>query len=406
MLRDTEIKAFKPAEKPYKKSDGGGLFLLVETNGSKLWRLSYRFHGKQKTLSGGPYPIVSLVAARQWREEARTKLASGVDPSAARKEEKRRARSSQANTFEEIGREWHEARKEQWSERYAALVLSRLVDDIFPVIGHLPIAEIDGPILLDALRAIESRGALEMAHRVRNHCGEVFRYAIADGKARRDPSADIAAALKRPPPTEHRAKILPAAMPDFFRRLAADESDPVTHLALRWTILTMVRTQETRFAQWTEFEELEGKHPLWRISAERMKMANEHLVPLSKQAVAMLREIRKFSGKSKYLFPVGGSKKGVISENRMLYCLYRLGYHSKATVHGFRGTASTALNESTLFESDWIERQLAHVEGNKVRGAYNSAKWLKERRVIVQWWADQLDAWEAQPVDEFDEVLG
>lgn len=398
MLTDTAIRGLKAGPKNLKKADGGGLFLLIQPNGAKLWRLAYRYQGKQKLLSGGSYPIVSLSAARKWRDAAKAQLAAGDDPSEVRKEGKRVALSAVENTFETVGRAWLAARNPSWTPRYAELVKGRLEADIFPVIGGKDVASIQPTELLDALRTIERRGAVEMAHRVKNHCGEIFRFAIAEKKCASDPSRDIAAAMRRPLPVKHRAKVDAKDMPGFFAKLNADQGERMSHLALRWTILTMVRTQETRLAEWREFEGLGTAEPLWRIPAARMKMRTEHLVPLPPQAVALLDEIRAINVYAKagneklgrFLFPVAGTRTSTISENRMLDIMYRLGLRGKATVHGFRGLASTVLNETGQFEPDWIELQLAHVPRG-VRAAYNSARYLPHRRKMLEWWADFLD---------------
>lgn len=405
MLTDAAIRALKPGTKEFKKADSGGLHLLIKPSGAKLWRLAYRFDNKQKTLIGGRYPHVTLVAARAWRDKAKTLLEQGLDPRAVASEEDQQARSIEENTFEKLARAWLANIRPQWSERYANLVGGRFENDVFPQIGHLPITEVDGRTLRAALKIVEDRGAIEFARRIRAHCGCVFRYAIAEGKAKYDPSPGIAEAQPRPKKKKHRARIKALGMPTFFARLAMDGGHQLTHLALRWTLLTMVRTQETRFALKEELEGLESPSPQWRIPADRMKMENEHIVPLSRQAVALLPRIFELSGDSKWLFPVPGTKKGVISENRMLDCLYRLGYKGTATVHGFRGLASTVLNEETRidesgeavrrWDSDWIERQLAHVEEDEVRGAYNAAEWIGPRRRMLQWWADWLDIQEA-----------
>jgi integrase len=237
-----------------------------------------------------------------------------------------------------------------------------------------------------------------MAHRVKNHCSELFRFAIPDGRCQSDPCRDVAAAMARTRPVKHRAKVAAKDLPAFYAKLNADPGERLSHLALRWTILTMVRTQETRFAEWSELEGLDGSEPMWRLAPERMKMRSEHLVPLPKQALKLLEEIadanvfRKAGNQKlgRYLFPVAFSKSLTISENRMLDIMYRIGLRGKATVHGFRGLASTVLNESGLFEGDWIEHQLAH-QPRGVRAAYNSARYLAHRRAMMQWWADYLD---------------
>ncbi|MBX9898008.1 MAG: integrase arm-type DNA-binding domain-containing protein [Qipengyuania sp.] len=401
MLTDTAIRSLKSETKPYKKGDGGGLHLLVTPGGAKLWRWAYRFDGKQKTLAGGTYPATGLAAAREWRNDSKALVERGRDPGEVKKAAKREARSASANTFESIAREWLASIRPHWSDRYAALVLGRFENDVFPKIGKLPIASVDGPALRAMLKTVEDRGAVEFAHRIRAHCGNVFRFAIAGGRARHDPSVAMADAQPRPKPVVHRPRVGIHGMPDFFARFARDEGHELTHLALRWTILTIVRTQETRFALKDEIQGLSGPAPQWRISAERMKMRNEHVVPLSRQAAALLPRIFELSPDSNYLFPMPGTKKGVISENRMLDCMYRMGYRGKATVHGFRGLASTVLNEQTriddrgeivrMWDSDWVERQLAHVEQDEVRGAYNAAEWIGPRRRMLQWWADWLE---------------
>ncbi|CAN5626322.1 tyrosine-type recombinase/integrase [soil metagenome] len=405
MLTDIVIRALKPAKKEFKKADSGGLHLLIKPTGAKLWRLAYRFNDKQKTLVGGKYPAVGLAEARTWRETNKAILARGQDPREVQLAEEAQVRAVTEDTFENLSLAWLAAIRPQWSERYAALVAQRFENDLFPKIGHLPITEVDGPKLRAALKIVEDRGAIEFARRMRAHCGRVFRYAIADGKAKVDPSLGIADAQPKPKPKKHRARVKALGMPLFFSRLAQDNGHELTHLALRWTVLTIVRTQETRFGLKEELEGLGGSSPQWRISAERMKMSNEHIVPLSRQAVALLPRIIELSGDSPSLFPVPGTKKGVISENRMLDCMYRLGYKGTATVHGFRGLASTVLNEETRidesgetvrkWDSDWIERQLSHVDENEARGAYNAAEWIGPRRRMLQWWADWLDAQEA-----------
>ncbi|MGQ0280167.1 tyrosine-type recombinase/integrase [Sphingopyxis sp. Q841] len=401
MLTNVALKALKPGPKPYKKADGGGLFVLVQPNGTKVWRFAYRFEGKQKLLSGGPFPATTILAARAWRDMMKHQLALGLDPSQERRKAKARSSGPHAdvvNTFEHVAREWLETRLLSWSPRYAALVVGRLEADIFPVIGYLDIDTITPRQMLEAIRKIQARGAIEMAHRVKNHCSEIFRYAIPDGRCESDPCRDLTPALTKTRPVKHHPKVAAKDLPTFFAKLNADGAERMSHLALRWTILTMVRTQETRFAEWDEFEDLDGANPLWRIPAARMKMRSEHLVPLPRQALELLKEINDINlyrkaGNLKlgrYLFPVAYTKSRVISENRMLDIMYRIGLRGKATVHGFRGLASTVLNESGLFKGDWVEMQLAHQPGG-VRGAYNAARYLAHRRPMLQWWADYLD---------------
>jgi integrase len=383
-LSDAACRAAKGRDKPYKLTDGEGLFLLVAPNGTRAWRMAYRFGGKQKTLAFGVYPHVSLTAARERRAAAKTLLAAGADPGV----ERRRERQTAA-TFETIAREWHDTFKASWVPAHAERVLSRIERDVFPFIGSRPITELDAPEILEVLRRVEERGALDISKRLRQSIGAVFRFAIASGKASGNPAADLGAALKPKPKVQHFASLRAADLPDFLERLAAYDGEEQTRLAILFTLHTFVRTNETRFAAWAEFEDLDGTAPLWRIPAERMKMGREHLVPLTRQVVAILRRLRVLAGGGPFVFPSRG-KEGCLSQNTMIFGLYRLGYHSRLTVHGFRGTASTILNEQG-FNSDWIERQLAHVEGSDVRAAYNAAEWMAGRREMMTWWSNYLD---------------
>ncbi len=380
------VKNAKPLAKPYKLADEKGLYLLVTPSGSKLWRFDYRYENKRKTLALGKWDDVELGQARIQRDAARKTLAEGYDPGVAPTPETARVQ----NAFETIGRDWHASAKGAWTPRYAKLVLGRLEADIFPHLGRDDVDSIEPPRLLEVIRKIEARGAIEMAKRVKNHCSEIFQYGIAEGKCRRDPAADIRRALKKPRPKKHRAAVSPAEFPTLMARIHAYDGDELTKLALLFTLITMVRTQETRFAQIDEFENIDGQEPLWRLSPERMKMSREHLVPLPHQAVKIIRRLREISPDSRYLFSTNSST-GVISENTMLYGLYRMGYHSRQTTHGLRRCASTILNESGKFEPDWIEAQLAHADSDKVRGAYNAAIYLPHRRRMLQWWADFVE---------------
>jgi integrase len=390
-LKDTHIRNAKPSKKPYKLSDGGGMYLLIKPDGARYWRLDYRFAGKRRTLALGIYPIVSLSSARSRREDARSLLAKGADPGVAKKASKRIAKLTSENTFEAIAREWIDNQRNRLATRYSALLLARLEADIFPQIGPRPITEIDTAELLATLRKVEKRGVIETARRLRQLCGEVFRYAIVTGRAKHDPSADLRGALKSPGrPRGHKAMPMDE-VPTFMHALAAYDGDARTRLALRLMVLTFARTTELRAARWSEFENLDGNEPVWRIPAERTKMKREHLVPLAPRALAILRELGGLPGSdaSPFLFP-SASREGCMSNNTMLYALYRLGYHSRATVHGFRAMASTALNEMG-FRPDVIERQLAHQEKNAVRASYNRAEYLSERRAMMNQWADYLD---------------
>jgi integrase len=398
VLTATHIRNAKPKAKAYKLSDGGGMYLLVKPDGARYWRLDYRFSGKRRTLALGVYPTVTLSGARTQREAARASLAQHIDPSTVKKAAKRAAELSVENTFEAVARKCLANQRNRLASRYFNLLLARLEGDIFPQIGARPVAEVDAPELLEVLRKVEKRGAIETARRLRQICGQVFRYAIASGLAKYDPSAALRGALGSPGrPRGHKAMPL-NDVPTFLKSLAAYDGDTRTRIALRLMILTFARTTELRSAQWPEFENLEGNDPLWRIPAERTKMKREHIVPLAPQAVTLLNELRLLPGSeaSPFLFP-SPSREGCLSNNTMLYALYRMGYHGRATVHGFRAMASTALNERG-FRADVIERQLAHQEQNAIRAAYNRAEYLGERRTMMKYWADLLDAMASKKV--------
>jgi integrase len=386
-LNDTAIKNAKKREKPYKLSDGGGLHVLVGKDGSRYWRMAYRFHGKQKTLALGIYPTVPLADARAARDEAKKWLAKGLDPTQVRKEQKLAALAAAESTFEAVALEWCQSQKKAWTVGHAARVGARLKADIFPDLGSRPIAEIESPEVLAALRKVENRGALDTAKRLRQTVGQIFRYAISTGRAKRDPSFDLKGALMAAGRQQHHRAMPREELPKFLVALNEYAGQAQTRLALQLVVLTFVRTKELRGARW---DEMDFDMAEWRIPAERMKMHDPHIVPLSRQAIEVLTELRSAAGRSPFVFPSPGAE-GYMSNNTMLYALYRMGYHSRATVHGFRAVASTLLNEMG-FEPDWIERQLAHDERNKVRAAYNHAMHLPERRQMMQHWADYLDS--------------
>lgn len=361
----------------------------MQPTGGKLWRLAYRFDGKQKTLALGKYPIIGLKEARRRRELAKEQLALGIDPGEQKKKDKRLARLAATNHFQAVATEWFGAREAGWSEAYSSRLWSRMEADLFPKLGTRPIREIEPPELLDVVRSIEKRGAIVLARRMLQVAGQVFRYAVAIGLATRDPSQDIRGALKTAPPKKHRASLKSVELAEFFEKLSTYDGDRTTVLALKLIAHTFLRTSEVRFGRWSEIENLEEPMALWRIPAERMKARAEHLVPITNSVRLLLRELKALAGNSPSFLPAP-TKNGVISENTLLYALYRMGYHSRATVHGFRGTASTVLNEHG-FNRDWIERQLAHVERNDVRAAYNSAEWLSDRREMLEWWSAFLE---------------
>jgi integrase len=329
---------------------------------------------------------VSLAEARTARDAAKKLLACDVDPSQARKEQKRAARLSAENTFEIVAREWCENQMEGWTARYHDYVVTRLEADVFPEIGSRPIADIEPSELLAILRKVEKRGALDIAKRLRQTVGQVFRFGIVTGRAKRDPSIDLKGALRASGRQAHHKAMPREDLPEFLRALSAYDGEARTRLGPRLAVLTFVRTTELRAARWDEVD-LEAAE--WRIPAERMKMRAPHIVPLSRQAVETFAELRSIAGRSAYVFPSPGAE-GFMSNNTMLFAMYRMGFHGRATVHGFRAVASTLLNEMG-FHPDWIERQLAHDERNKVRAAYNHAQYLPERRRMMQQWADCLD---------------
>lgn len=385
-LSDAKVRNAKPKQKPYKITDGEGMFLLVHPTGSKYWRLKYHFAGREKLLALGVYPEVGLSDARERRAQARKTLAAGQDPGEAKKEAKRQVLLRAENTFEPVAREWFERRKHEWAANTAKTVKDRLEKHLFPRLGARPVGEITALEILTAVRVVEGRGALDMARRVMQTCGQVFMYAIATGRAERNPVPDLRGALKTPV-SKHHSYLKAGDLPEFLGKLETYDGELQTKLALRFLLLTFVRTIELRGAARTEIDFDKAE---WRIPPERMKMKEEHLVPLSRQAIEVLRELEKLTGHRQHVFPNQHKPSGCMSENTILYALYRMGYHSRATGHGFRSTASTILNENG-FMPDVIERQLAHSERNKVRAAYNHAQYLPERRKMMQWWADYLD---------------
>lgn len=385
-LKETAVRNAKPGAKTYRLFDGDGLYLEVLPTGGKYWRLKYRFGGREMRLALGVYPEVGLANARERRADARRALANGIDPGEAKKEAKRTATVNRENTFEAVAREWHGQRQHEWVAKSSKNILGRLERFVFPKLGHRPIGAIAASEVLAMLRVIESGGAFDLAQRTKQTCGQVFMYAIATGRAERNPVPDLRGALKTPV-AKHHAYLKAADLPEYLQRLAAYDGAEETRLALRLLLLTFVRTMEVRAAEWSEIDLDKAE---WRIPAERMKMRETHLVPLSVQAVAVLRELQGHTGNRGYLFPNHHKPNAFMSENTMLYALYRMGYHSRTTCHGFRSTASTILNENG-FHADVIERQLAHCERNPVRAAYNHAQYLPERRKMIQWWADYLD---------------
>lgn len=393
-LNDRQVRSAVPREAPYKLGDSGGLFLLVTPAGGRVWRFKYRHTGREKLLTIGPYPRVGLAAARLRRDQAKEQLSEGKDPSLEKQSQKRAAKEAVVHTFEQIAREWHETQKHDWTEAYARQVLVRLEVDVFPELGQQQIGSIEPKEMLRVLKRVEARGVLETTRRLKQYCSAIFRYAIACDYCRHDPAAPLRGALKAPPRPVHHLALPKDAVGEFLSKLHEYDGELETRLAIKLAMLTVVRTKELRAAEWREFEHLDdANRALWRVPAERMKMREVHLVPLPRQAIQRLSELRELSGRSKFLFPSRG-REGFMSNNTMLYGLYRLGYHGRTTTHGFRRLFSTEANENG-FEADWVERQLAHDERNKVRSAYNAAQYLPQRREMLQWWADHLDKLQA-----------
>ena len=382
-LTDTAVRNAKPTDKPYKKADERGLYLLVKPAG-RYWRFDYRFAGKRKTLALGVYPDVSLADARQRRDDARKLIAAGTDPGEVKRVQKIESR----NTLEVIAREWHSKQSIKWAESHAAKILDRLEKNVFPWLGSRPINSITSRDILPLLQRIESRGAIETAHRVKQYISQIYRYAVALGCADYDPAAALRNALT-PIKTTHHASITdPKAIGGLLRALDGYSGSFVTRCALRLAPLVFVRPGELRQAEWTEFDLAKAE---WRIPAERMKMKAPHLVPLSRQAVEILQELHPLTGHGRYVFPSVRSTARPMSENTVNAALRRMGFtKDEMTGHGFRSTASTLLNEQG-WHRDAIERQLAHSERDAVRAAYNYAEHLPERQRMMQAWADYLD---------------
>ena len=400
-LTETQAKNAKPRERAYKLADSEGLFLLVQPNGTKLWRMKYRVAGKEKLLSFGAYPTLGIAAARDKRKVAKALLVEGKDTMKAKGE----VTSENGDTFYMVAKRWHENRQAALNPAHAERVWSRMERDVFPLLGQRLIHEITAPDVLEMIRRIETRGALDISRRAKQGVGQVFQFAIACGLASSDPTAHLRGALKPRPRVQHMSRLPLVEIPAFLEKLRAyqeegDRRSAITRDAVLFALLTWVRTKELRLAVKSEFEDLDGKEPVWRIPAARMKMGREHLVPLSAQAAVIARKmVSKATGD--YLFP-GTHPDKPLSENTMIYALYRLGYHSRQTVHGFRGLASTWANEQLVefgkpamwirkYQEDWVEMQLAHSEKNDVRGAYNAAEYLAPRRRMMQDWADSLD---------------
>ncbi|MDV1908458.1 tyrosine-type recombinase/integrase [Klebsiella pasteurii] len=389
-LTARQVDTSKPKDKPYKLSDGGGLYLLVNPNGSRYWRLKYRIAGKEKLLALGVYPDITLAEARQKRADAKKVLAAGGDPGQEKQEEKQAKEQAVANSFERLAMEWHAHKSTSWSEGYAEHLLMYLKKDIFPFIGQKAITDISQVEMLNVLRKMEQRGVLDKLKKTRQACRQIFTYAIITGRAEHNPVSDLAGALKSPK-QQHYPHLLVDQIPDFLRALSEYSGSTITRNATRLLMLTGLRTIELRASEWVDIDFDKGA---WNIPAERMKMRRPHLVPLSSQVRELLEEIHQLTGRGKYVFPGRNDAGKPMSEASINQVIKRIGYDGKATGHGFRHTMSTILHEQG-YNTAWIETQLAHVDKNSIRGTYNHAQYLEGRREMLQWYADYMQALES-----------
>ena len=397
-LNAKSVEAAKPkpktSPKDYKIYDEKGLYLLVKAIGSKYWRFRYRFDGKEKLLALGVYPKVSLSEARRLQDKAAKLLDASVDPSTDRKQRNDADKLRKANTFEAVARGWFKEEEKGWKDRHASRVIYSLEKEIFPHIGDMPITKIRTPDIKRAINLIQKRGAFDIAKRSLQRCSSVFSYAVQSGIAETNPARELIGSIKSPK-VKHQPSLKREELPEFLKRIDGYDGLLQTKLALRLLVHTFVRPGELRKARWEEFN-LDAKE--WRIPGERMKMNIGHIVPLTKQVIKILKDLEPLTGRFELLLP--GERKATqpMSENTLLFALYRLGYKGKATPHGFRASASSILNEQN-FNSDAIERQLSHIERNKVKGAYNyNAEFMKERKKIMKWWSDYLDDMEQEKI--------
>ena len=384
-LNDMQIRRAKPETKAYTLGDGQGLSLLIEPNGSKSWRFRYRFAGKPKMISLGVYPTISLSDARSRRDDARKLIAEGKNPSEVRKELKIALQTESESAFEKIAREWHRLKSTKWSEGYASDIIEAFQNDIFPYIGTRPIQEIRPLELLNVLRKIEKRGALEKMRKVRQRCSEVFRYAIATGRAEYNPAADLSSALEVHH-SNHFPFLASDEIPEFIQALDGYTGSRQVQIATKLLMITGVRTIELRAALWQEFD---LENAIWEILTERMKKRRPHFVPLSSHALVLLNELKKMTGNYRYAFPGRNDPNKPMSEASINQVIKRIGFGGKVTGHGFRHSLSTILHERG-YDSAWIEMQLAHVDKNSIRGIYNHAQYIDKRRDMMQWYSSHI----------------
>lgn len=386
-LTAVQVKNAAPREKDYGLADGGGLFLWIRPNGSRTWRFRFRLDGKQSHISLGTLERVTLAQARVMATEARQLVGQGKHPGLERKVQRAEAAINRASTFKALALEWHQHKTERWSLSYAQAVIEAFERDVFPHLGSFPLTEIRPLQWLEVFRRIEERGALEALRKVRQRCQEVYRFAIATGRANYNPIADVGGAL-RTPVTSHYPFLPVAELPGLLAAIDACPTQEIVRLGTRLMVLTGVRTAELRGAPWSEFDLEAG---LWSVPAERMKMRRPHLVPLSRQALEVLRTLHSLTGRYTLAFPGRNDPAKPMSEAAINQLLKRAGFDGKATGHGFRHTLSTTLHEQG-YPSEWVETQLAHVDKNSIRGTYNHAQYLEGRRQMLQWYADHLDS--------------
>lgn len=384
-LNDRQIKHSKPKDKPYKLTDGNGLYLHITPAGGKLWKLDYAIDGKRKTLSIGKYPHLSLVEAREAAENARKMKAQGIDPSQAKQQAKAERQAALLNTFEHIARDWHQNNISRWKPNHAQRIMRYLEKDVFPYIGSSPIQELRVAHIKQVLDAITARGVAETAEKIRQWINKIFNYALMLERVDGNPASALVGYIQ-PQTTEHMPALPREELTEFYRRLLQVDAEPQNRLCLMLLVLCFPRNTEIRGGEW---KEINWQAKTWTIPASRMKRPREHLIPLSDWAMELLQELHQLTGKGRFMFPNRNTISGYISENTLGNILNRIGYKGIATPHGFRSLASSILNEQG-FNPDAIERQLAHVEENKIRAAYNRAEYLAERTEMMQWYSDYL----------------
>lgn len=399
-LTDLEVKNAKPKESSFKLNDGKGLFLHISPTGKKTWRFRYKISGNESVIVVGDYPTLTLLAARVEADAMRQKVKSGINPSKERQAIKQAVEQEKAkevlavvNSFQNIALEWHERENGNWSSGHSMAVMETLRADVFPAIGAIAVDQITPPMIMDILKAIEAREALVVAQKVLQRMTAVFRYAVQTGRAHYNPATEMKGVIKKRA-VQHHPMITAEELPAFLHALIGADLHVTTKLALEFAILTAARTGEVRGATW---DEVDFEKSLWSIPGERMKMKMAHTVPLSRQAAAILNRMKILFGDTGIIFPgIRAIEKKPLSENTLLYAMYRMGYHGRATVHGFRAAFSTIANEAG-YNPDAIERQLAHREKNQVRAAYHRSEYMDERVTMMQWWADYLETLKNSP---------